>query len=269
MPPVEGRRRGDETFQVEKDVLHMAKLPAPDAPPQAKRIVGSAVNVCRILDCFSAETPALNLTSIARAIGLRPSGAHRLLQTLVIHEYLAFDPKRRLYRLGGRVARLVSAYAEATLGEIARPYLERLRDATGETAAVQVRHGDVRYCVVEVSSEQPIALRITETARYPLRRGAAGTVLRAFAPDWRDEHDRQALERVRAAGYSISRGALFPGSIAIYVPLHAASGALVATIGVHGLAFRMPDRSLPAIVEQLQQTSAELGPLLRAEIPLR
>jgi DNA-binding IclR family transcriptional regulator len=234
-----------------------------------KRVVGSAVNVCRILDCFTAETSALNLTAIARAIGLRPSSAHRLLQTLVLHEYLAFDGSRRLYRLGSRVARLVSAYGEATLGEIARPMLERLRDASGETAAIQVRQGDVRYCIVEVPSGQPIRLQITETARYPVRRGAAGLVLRAFAPEWREENDHAVLRRVRADGCAVSRGALFPGAVAIYVPLYAASGALVAALGVHGLAFRMPARDLPIILTQLQSASAELAPLIRPEIPLR
>jgi DNA-binding IclR family transcriptional regulator len=130
-----------------------------------RRVVGSAANVCRIFDCFTAQTPALNLTAVARAIGLRPSSAHRLLQTLVYHEYLGFDPAKRLYRLGPRVGSLVSAYGETTLGAIARPVLERLRDATGETAAVQVRQGDVRYCVVEIPSVQPIRLEITEAAR--------------------------------------------------------------------------------------------------------
>jgi DNA-binding IclR family transcriptional regulator len=234
-----------------------------------KRVVGSAVNVCRILDCFTADTSALNLTSIARAIGLRPSGAHRLLQTLVLHEYLAFDAPRRLYRLGPRVARLVSAYGEATLGEIARPILERLRDVSGETAAVQVRQGDVRYCIVEIPSVQPIRLQLTETARYPVRRGAAGLVLRAFAPEWRDDGDQDVLRRIRADGCAVSRGALFPGAVAIYVPLYAASGALVAALGVHGLGFRMPARELPAILTHLQNASAELAPLIRPEIPLR
>jgi DNA-binding IclR family transcriptional regulator len=179
-------------------------------PPQ--RTVGSATNVCRILDCFTA-----------------------------------FDPGSRRYRLGERVGRLAAAYGESTLGEIVRPTLERLRDTTGETAAVQVRAGDVRYCIVEVPSAQPIRLTLTEQAPYPVRRGAAGAVLRAFAPAWRDEHDEPA----------------------IYVPLFAASGALIAALGVHGLSFRMPDDDLPAIAAQLQAAGAELGRVIPAEVPLR
>jgi DNA-binding IclR family transcriptional regulator len=234
-----------------------------------QRTVGSAINVCRILDCFTAATPVLNLTSIARAIGLQPSSTHRLLHTLVLHGYLAFDPASRRYRLGERVGRLAAAYGESTLGEIVRPTLERLRDTTGETAAVQVRAGDVRYCIVEVPSAQPIRLTLTEQAPYPVRRGAAGAVLRAFAPAWRDEHDEPALRRIRADGYAISRGELFPGAVAIYIPLFAASGALIAALGVHGLSFRMPDDELPAIAAQLQAAGAELGRVIPAEVPLR
>jgi DNA-binding IclR family transcriptional regulator len=234
-----------------------------------QRTVGSASNVCRILDCFTAETPLLNLTAIARAIGLQPSSTHRLLQTLVLHGYLAFDPARRRYRLGERVGRLAAAYGESTLGEIVRPWLERLRETTGETAAVQVRAGDVRYCIVELPSAQPIRLTLTEQARYPVRRGAAGATLRAFAPAWRDEHDAATLGAIRAAGSAISRGELFPGAVAIYVPLYATNGALVAALGVHGLSFRMPDDDLPAITAQLQAAAAELSRVIPAEVPLR
>jgi DNA-binding IclR family transcriptional regulator len=233
------------------------------------RTVGSAINVCRIFDCFTAETPLLNLTAIARAIGLRPSSTHRLLQTLVLYGYLGFDPSQRRYRLGERIGRLVSAYGESTLGAIVRPALQRLSDATGETAALQVRAGDVRYCIVEVPSAQLIRLTLTELARYPVRRGAAGAVLRAFSPAWRDENDKAVLLGIRAAGYAISRGALLPGAVAVYVPLHAANGDLVAAIGVHGLAFRMPDRDLPAIAAQLQATSIELGGLIPMGVSLR
>jgi DNA-binding IclR family transcriptional regulator len=233
------------------------------------RTVRSATHICRILDCFSAETPVLNLTAIAQAIGLRPSSTHRLLQTLVLHGYLSFDRTNRRYRLGERVGRLAAAYGESTLAEIARSALERLRDVTGETAAIQVRAGDVRYCVAEVASAQPIRLTLTELARYPVRRGAAGAVLRAFAPAWRDENDQTALRRIRADGYAISRGALFPGSVAVYVPLYAASGAVVAALGVHGLAFRIAERDLPAIVAQLQATSGELSPAISAGVRLR
>jgi DNA-binding IclR family transcriptional regulator len=234
-----------------------------------QRTVRSAIHICRILDCFSAETPSLNLTAVAQAIGLRTSSTHRLLQTLVLHGYLSFDKPHRRYRLGERVGRLVAAYGESTLGEIARTALERLRDVTGETAAVQVRAGDVRYCVAEAASTQPIRLTLTEMARYPVRRGAAGAILRAFAPAWRDENDQAALRRIRADGYAISRGALFPGAVAIYVPLFAASGTLVAALGVHGLAFRIADRDLPAIVAQLQAASGELSPAISVDVKLR
>lgn len=244
-------------------------LPMAKTAQTPRRVVGTAVNVCRVLDCFSAQTPALNLTAVARAIGLRPSGTHRLLQTLVLHEYLAFDAPRRLYRLGPRVARLVSAYGETTLGAIARPALERLRDVTGETAAVQVRQGDVRYCVVEVPSVQPIRLEITEAARYPARRGAAGTILRAFSSDWRDEADADALRRIRAARFAVSRGALFPGALAIYVPLYSARGEVVAALGIHGLSFRIPDQQIPEMVAHIQTTASELSALISPEIALR
>src|SRR5579875_1611994 len=96
-------------------------------PAAPTRLVGSAGNVCRILDCFRSAESTLSLTAIAREVALRPSSVHRLLRTLVHHDYVAFDRTTRRYRLGPGIARLVEAYREPTLAELARPVLAQLR----------------------------------------------------------------------------------------------------------------------------------------------
>src|SRR5579875_3225384 len=171
------------------------------------RPVGTAVHVCRIFDCFSARRRALNLTEISASLGLAKSSVHRL-------------PRTRRYRLGERVGGLAEVYGRQTsLATIARPFVERLRDATRETAGLQVRDGDERYCVVEAQSPQSIRMTVGENVRYALGRGSSGHVLRAFSADWAQARDHLALRRIRAAGYAISRGEVIPGAIAIYVPV--------------------------------------------------
>jgi len=228
------------------------------------RPVGTAVHVCRIFDCFSARRRALNLTEISASLGLAKSSVHRLLRTLVAQEYLAFDPRTRRYRLGERVGGLAEVYGRQTsLATIARPFVERLRDATRETAGLQVRDGDERYCVVEAQSPQSIRMTVGENVRYALGRGSSGHVLRAFSADWAQARDHLALRRIRAAGYAISRGEVIPGAIAIYVPVLTGQETADAALGVYGPAFRNDAASVRKILAELKATARELALALR------
>jgi IclR family KDG regulon transcriptional repressor len=228
------------------------------------RPVGTAVHVCRIFDCFSARRRALNLTEISASLGLAKSSVHRLLRTLVAQEYLAFDPRTRRYRLGERVGGLAEVYGRQTsLATIARPFVERLRDATRETAGLQVRDGDERYCVVEAQSPQSIRMTVGENVRYALGRGSSGHVLRAFSADWAQARDHLALRRIRAAGYAISRGEVIPGAIAIYVPVLTEQETADAALGVYGPAFRNDAASVRKILAELKATARELALALR------
>lgn len=231
---------------------------------RALKPIGTAVHVCQILDRFSAERRALNLTEVSASLGLAKSSIYRLLQTLAAQGYLAFDMRTRRYALGRRVGALADLYREQTaLTTIARPFVERLRDATGETAGLQVREGEERRCIVEAQGPQSIRMTVGENVPYAVKRGSSGHVLRAFAADWASARDRAALRRIREAGYAISRGEIIPGAIAIYVPVLAHDGTALAALGVYGPAFRNGDDAVAAMLAALKATARELATALR------
>jgi IclR family transcriptional regulator, acetate operon repressor len=234
-------------------------------PAGAVRTIGTAHHVCQIFDCFTVERSALSLTQIADEVGLRKSSVYRLLQTLVLDDYLAFDPHSRHYRLGRKVGLLVTAYrSKNSLSAIAQPFLEQIRDATRETSALQVRDGEVRYCIAELPSPEPIKMILGENVSYSAKNGASGHILRAFAADWSRQRDRAALKAVRAARYAVSFGEIIPGALAIYVPVCDASGLAVAALGIHGPGFRISQGAIGGIVSRLSgaadEIAARLGP---------
>ena len=234
------------------------------------RTIGTALHVCQILDCFRADRDALRLTEVTKLIGLQKSSVHRLLQTLVGAGYLSFDRADRRYRLGEQVARLSEIYRSKTsLSDVVRPFLERVRDVTHETSALQVRDGDMRYCLLELPSPQSIRMVIGENKPYSTKKGASGHVLRAFAADWSEQRDRVHLKRVREAGYAVSRGEQIEGAIAIYVPVLDRHAHLVGALGVQAPAFRNPPETVARIIDLLEATASQLAGSVDTALPVR
>lgn len=225
-----------------------------------ERQVGAALHVCQILEAFTAEEPNLTLTQLATRVGLRPSSVLRLVRTLASAGLVTFDRPARRYRLGSMVTRLASVYrASHTLVSLALPLLVALRDETRETAALHVRQGQERLCLLEAESCHPIRMRLELERSYPLDAGAAGHVLRAFSADWEQQPDRPRIDLVRSRGWTVSRAEVIPDSIAVCVPVIGPSGALLAALGVHGPAYRIADEQLPHFVACLSAAAQELA----------
>ncbi len=123
-----------------------------------------------------ADGPA-DLADVQRRTALPRATAHRLLVALEAHHLVRRDGAGR-FVLGFQLIRLGQAAAAAfPLAEVARPILEALRTATGESAQLYVREGDDRRCVVSLPSRHALRWTVVEGSLLPLDRGSAGRVL--------------------------------------------------------------------------------------------
>src|SRR3954471_15168848 len=92
-----------------------------------------------ILQCFTADKPALSVLEIQRRVGLSRPTLYRLLQTLGASGLIRAEGDPQRFRLAHGVMELAHVWlAGLDKVEVARPVLERLREATGETAALFV-----------------------------------------------------------------------------------------------------------------------------------
>lgn len=239
----------------------------PKIAEHGERLVGTATHVCEIFDCFTVTSPSRTLTEIAVALDLRKSSVHRLLRTLVVHGYLSVDPRTRQYRFGDRIANCARAFlVTANVPALAMPYLERLNKETDETAALQERVGQERRTIAQVVSTQPIRF-FNDSANHSLDGGAGSRVLRAFSPNWEGYPDKARLSRVRTDGYSVSRGELTRGAIAIYVPVADRDvNSTRYTLGVQAPEFRVSDAKVRSIVAKLKRAAQELSQQLPPNI---
>jgi IclR family transcriptional regulator, pca regulon regulatory protein len=111
--------------------------PAPE--PQFSRSLEYGL---ALLECFSAEHPAQQISELADILGLTRSTTHRYLQTLLALERLEQDPKRR-YRLSRPAAQPGLTAIETLRAETpqARHILEQLRTQTGHTTSMATVNG--------------------------------------------------------------------------------------------------------------------------------
>ena len=177
-------------------------------------VLDKAVGVLRAL----RHHGPLGLAELQQVTGLPRATAHRLAVALEEHGLVRRDPAGR-FCLGFELIAMGRAAAEAfPLGELARPALLALRDATGESVQLFVREGDARRCVVSLQSPHGLRWIVPEGALLPLGLGSAGRVLIASRPtEW-----IESVEEREAGVASVS------------APVIGRDGIVVAAVSVSG-----------------------------------
>jgi len=232
----------------------------------------------RVLDRCAAilraiEEGARTFTDVMDATGLSRSTAHRLIQGLEEHGFLAVIGGFG-YVLGPRLLALATtAVRDLPLRELAHPALERLARSTGESAQLYVRDGDRRVCIDTAESTSELRTIVEIGASLPLTKGSAGTVFLA----WAGEHDRarliqaaedpERLERkliaTRRRGWADSVAERAPGVASVSAPVSGPDGALLAVVSVSGPAARLAQlrakRYAPAVLEAAREIEGALG----------
>ncbi|MBK3665604.1 IclR family transcriptional regulator [Bradyrhizobium diazoefficiens] len=212
-----------------------------------------------ILKAFGAERTAMTLTEIADATDLYKSTVLRLAASLEADGFLVRGPDR-LFRPGPELWRLGALYQRGLdLGEVIRPALRRLVEATGETASFYVADGDERICLYRVNSPRSVRHHLEEGQRLPIDRGAAGRVLTAY----RDSSD-PAEKKIRDRGFYVSIGERDPEVAAAAVPLVDVHGKLRGALSLSAIRTRFDADARKTAVNALKSEAKALAGLLPA-----
>lgn len=212
-----------------------------------------------ILKAFGAERTAMTLTEIADATDLYKSTVLRLAASLEADGFLVRGPDR-LFRPGPELWRLGALYQRGLdLGEVIRPALRRLVEATGETASFYVADGDERICLYRVNSPRSVRHHLEEGQRLPIDRGAAGRVLTAYR-----ESSDPAGKKIRDRGFYVSIGERDPEVAAAAVPLVDVHGKLRGALSLSAIRTRFDADARKTAVDALKSEAKALVGLLPA-----
>jgi IclR family KDG regulon transcriptional repressor len=252
----------------------------PATPAGQLSSVGSAL---RLLKTFTAEEPALGITTIAKHLGVAKSTAHRLASTLVAEGFLEQDPADGRYRLG------LQLFAMGTLvrrrmdvSEQGAPQLHALGEQSGETVHLAVMLGhDILY-LRNIESRHAIRPRSYLGVCKPAYCTSEGRALLAFAPPLqlaqvlrvglspRTPHtvtDKGELTRmlatVRETGYAVDDEESELGMRGLAAPIFDAAGTAVAAVGLVGPVQRFTKQAqrqfVPMVTQAARAISARLG----------
>ena len=246
---------------------------------------GGIKSVAKVLDILEqlggARGPA-SVSDVARATGLNVSTAFRQLQTLVARGFVEQDASHRGYAMGPRLYQLASAYLKGSdLAAIARPHLEALRDAVGETAYLVIlrRHEIVQ--LGKADGQHVVSASIRTAQREPAYCTATGKVLlsglsdealaryldsverKAFTPSTITARD--ALEReiatVRRQGYGLDVEEYAENLCCISVPVRDPNDdAIVAAMSIAMPKIRFKRSQVATWRKLLEEKAALLSP---------
>ena len=167
------------------------------------------------------EREPRSLAELMLVTGLPRATTYRLATALEAHGLVRRDSDGR-FALGLGLVALGRAAAHGLgLPEVARPALEALRDATGESAQLYVRDGDRRVCVEALESPHGLRTIVPLGAALPLDVGSAGRILRG---------DPESLKR----GWAESVAEREAGVASVSAPVRGHDGSVIAAVSVSG-----------------------------------
>jgi DNA-binding IclR family transcriptional regulator len=137
-------------------------------------VLDKAVIILGVLE----DGPA-SLSALAARTEMPRATAHRLAVGLEAHGLVRRDDEGR-FLLGPRLVILGRAAAlrgSRPLTEAAVPALERLRDATGESAQLYVRSDGDRVCILSLQSPHSLRTIVEVGASLPMDKGSAAKAL--------------------------------------------------------------------------------------------
>jgi IclR family pca regulon transcriptional regulator len=236
-----------------------------------------------VVTAFEPGRPTMTLAEVATATGLARPTARRILLTLTELGYVRAEGTG--FALTPRVLDLGVAYVRSQgLWDIARPHLEELSAATGESCSIaQLDGSDIVY-VARVAVPKIVALAVQIGTRFPALQTSLGKVLLAarttdevdavlaeptrsgltarWQPD-RAERD-EVLREVRARGWALTDQQLALGIRSVAVPLRDGAGRVVGALNVNTHAAETPvehllGHHLPLLLRAAGEISADFA----------
>lgn len=253
---------------------------------------GQVRSLTRALDLLrhlAASSDGLSLTQLSEAARLPPSTTHRLLTTLEAEHFVRCQPGQGAWQIGVSAFNVGTAFSRARDKLVlARPYLRRLMELSGETANLFVESDGEAICIGQVESRHAMRAICGIGGRVAMHASASGKVLLAnleagrqrkllavmtlarATPTTITEPERleAALEQARAQGYAVDDEEHAVGLRCVAAPLFDEFGEVAAAISISGPAARIPAERIAKLGRLVAQAAGEATRDYGGETPL-
>lgn len=235
-----------------------------------------------LIDCLGQAGEPVTLGFVRQALGMPKSSTHRLLSELAALGIVRRTDDGR-YSLGPRLLYWGEAAADTfDLRAVAEQPMRRLRDDLGESIHLYVREHDTRICIAAVEARHELRPFIQLGRPLPLRVGAAGKLLLAFADRDVQEAEmrrareeatshpkapgarlREQLAQIHTERWATSVGEREEGVSAAATAITDSRDRVVAALCVSAPTSRLGEDRFAALREPLETCASELSALLQ------
>jgi DNA-binding IclR family transcriptional regulator len=239
-------------------------------PPQGDPVVDRALS---LLSAFDAGHRSLSLGELSRRAAIPASSALRLATRLMAWGALERDQQGR-FTIGLRLWEVASLAPRAQeLRQVALPFLQDLREVTGQHVLLAVRDGSEALLVERLSSHHAMPVLYRVGGRLPLHSTGVGLVLLAFAePDVQEAvlaqplvHEpekvavapaalRRSLAQIRQEGASTVRRLVPEPLVSVAAPIFDGNDRVTAAVSVIVPQERAEPRLLVAAVRTVARS---------------
>ncbi len=245
-------------------------------------LIQSVSHALDILESFTKTEKELGVTELSKRLGLHKNNVFRLLATLEHRGYIEQNRETESYRLGPKTLQIGSIFIEQReCRRQARPILEGLMAATGETAVVAVLRADKVIYMDSVEANRAVRAVSRIGAMLPAQCTAVGKAQLALLPPSdierlyqgpvleqqtpRSLKSRDALiadlAATRERGYAVENEECDVDVRSIAAPVRDFSKNVIAAIGIIGPASRLTDQQIErsGVIDRLQDAALALS----------
>lgn len=226
------------------------------------------------------STAGVRLVDLTTALGLSRPTVHRILQSLVVADFVRQDAVTKRYRLGGTIYGLGLA-ASGPLERLPelRPTLDTLAARTGDTVYLMLRRGDEVMCIARAEGATPIRTYVIDVgASRPIGATIAGITMLAAMGDaeieeilkrtavamrqFRNatpEYVRAQVARARSDGYCISEQIYIEGATGISAPVRVPEGPPYLAISMSAISSRVTRDRIKTLTDELIRACTQIA----------
>ncbi|WP_407866975.1 IclR family transcriptional regulator [Phyllobacterium phragmitis] len=224
-----------------------------------------------------AKHPDIRLSEIARNICETKPRILRMLRTLE-RRGLVRRSSEGTYRLGNTAIVLgTAASTQVDLVRVANPILESLSQKVNETTQLRIIDNGESLCIAKFEPTRDLRVHCMIGRRRPLHAGSYKVLLAFLPPQIQAQLIPVTLEkftsrtitnraqlslelqRIREAGYCVSRGEVSDQLVSVSVPVLAFDGSVIAAVNIAAPAFRTQESDIERYIGLLKDAAKEIS----------
>lgn len=243
--------------------------------------INSIDKALSILEVFVPYNREMGTIEISRKLGFHKATVSRILQNLTRHGFLSQNSENRKFVLGPSVmdlARALNQSLKSNMVQLAKPFIDDLRDTLKETVILEVLSGESTFMAYIAEGPRLVRLAGSIGDRVPVHAAAGGKAVLAFSsPARRKALLNGKLERftdktvtsrrvlhgvlkeIKRQGVAFDHDEIDEGTSAASAPIFNYEGAAVGAVVVAGPSQRISKKGGSRIISELKDTAAKIS----------